>query len=139
MLYPQNLPEKLGYQAVIDEIVTLCNSPGGRKQAQKLSVQISHEVVTNWFRQVKELIEARIEGAPSIPPLNEIHHVLPLLKSSGAVLNPEEILEVKDYIAFVAIKNGEHNGIGYVLANFDLKLQQNRPLKELHYKLLEAV
>ena len=28
----------------------------------------------------------------------------------------------KSYLAFVAIKNGEHNGIGYLTANFDLKL-----------------
>lgn len=53
--------------------------------------------------------------------------------------NNKEIKNFKDYIAFVAIKNGEHNGTGYVLANFDLKLQQNRPLKELHDKILEAI
>ena len=29
----------------------------------------------------------------------------------------------KSYIAFVAIKNGEHNGIGYVTSNFDLNLE----------------
>ena len=27
----------------------------------------------------------------------------------------------KSYLAFVAIKNGEHDGIGYVTSNFDLK------------------
>ena len=29
----------------------------------------------------------------------------------------------KSYLAFVAIKNGEHNGIGYVTSNFDLNLE----------------
>ena len=30
----------------------------------------------------------------------------------------------KSYISFVAIKNGEHNGIGYLTSNFDLKLER---------------
>ena len=30
----------------------------------------------------------------------------------------------KSYLAFVAIKNGEHNGIGYLTSNFDLKLEK---------------
>ena len=37
----------------------------------------------------------------------------------------------KNYIAFVAIKNGEHNGIGYVTSNFDLKLKKNINLTSL--------
>ena len=30
----------------------------------------------------------------------------------------------KSFLAFVAIKNGEHNGIGYLTSNFDLKLKK---------------
>ena len=37
----------------------------------------------------------------------------------------------KSYIAFVAIKNGEHNGIGYVTSNFDLKQKEQIELKSL--------
>ena len=32
-----------------------------------------------------------------------------------------KIENFKSYLAFVAIKNGEHNGIGYLTSNFDLK------------------
>ena len=37
----------------------------------------------------------------------------------------------KSYVAFVAIKNGEHNGIGYVTSNFDLKQKEQIELKSL--------
>jgi hypothetical protein len=37
----------------------------------------------------------------------------------------------KSYLAFVAIKNGEHNGIGYVTSNFDLKQEEKIELTSL--------
>ena len=37
----------------------------------------------------------------------------------------------KSYLAFVAIKNGEHNGIGYVTSNFDLKQEKQIKLTSL--------
>ena len=41
----------------------------------------------------------------------------------------------KSYLAFVAIKNGEHNGIGYLTSNFDLEISKNdidlKDLKDL--------
>ena len=37
----------------------------------------------------------------------------------------------KSYLAFVAIKNGEHNGIGYLTSNFDLKLKKQIKLTDL--------
>ena len=38
----------------------------------------------------------------------------------------------KSYITFVAIKNGEHNGIGYLTSNFDLEISKNSiDLKDL--------
>jgi hypothetical protein len=37
----------------------------------------------------------------------------------------------KSYLAFVAIKNGEHNGIGYVTSNFDLKSEKRIKLTNL--------
>jgi hypothetical protein len=37
----------------------------------------------------------------------------------------------KSYLAFVAIKNGEHNGIGYLTSNFDLKLEKQIRLTDL--------
>jgi hypothetical protein len=37
----------------------------------------------------------------------------------------------KTYIAFVAIKNGEHNGIGYLTSNFDLKSEKRINLTKL--------
>jgi len=36
-----------------------------------------------------------------------------------------ELNSFKSYLAFVAIKNGEHNGIGYLTSNFDLKILEN--------------
>ena len=38
----------------------------------------------------------------------------------------------KSYISFVAIKNGQHNGIGYVTANVNLKLKNQIPLTQLY-------
>ena len=38
----------------------------------------------------------------------------------------------KSYLAFVAIKNGEHNGIGYLTSNFNLEISKNSiDLKDL--------
>jgi hypothetical protein len=38
----------------------------------------------------------------------------------------------KSYLAFVAIKNGEHNGIGYLTSNFDLKSEKRINLTNLN-------
>jgi hypothetical protein len=45
----------------------------------------------------------------------------------------------KSYIAFVAIKNGEHNGIGYVTSNFDLKQQEKIELTSLKSIIMKVV
>lgn len=37
----------------------------------------------------------------------------------------------KSYLAFVAIKNGEHNGIGYLTSNFNLNIEKQIKLTEL--------
>ena len=37
----------------------------------------------------------------------------------------------KSYLAFVAIKNGEHNGIGYLTSNFDLEQREKIDLTDL--------
>lgn len=42
-----------------------------------------------------------------------------------------ELKKFKSYIAFVAIKNGEHNGIGYVTSNFELKQKEKIELTSL--------
>ena len=34
------------------------------------------------------------------------------------------INNIKSYLAFVAIKNGEHNGIGYLTSNFQLEIDK---------------
>ena len=46
------------------------------------------------------------------------------IDESDSIYSKESNLKLekfKSYIAFVAIKNGEHNGIGYVTSNFDLQ------------------
>ena len=37
----------------------------------------------------------------------------------------------KSFVAFVAIKNGEHNGTGYLTSNFNLKLEKKIELTNL--------
>jgi len=45
-----------------------------------------------------------------------------------------------DEVAFVAIKNGEHDGIGYVLSNFDLPFQETSiPLKNVNALIIDTV
>ena len=38
----------------------------------------------------------------------------------------------KSYVSFVAIKNGEHDGTGYLTANFDLNLEDTIELKSVN-------
>jgi hypothetical protein len=48
------------------------------------------------------------------------------IDESDSIYSKESNLKLekfKSYIAFVAIKNGEHNGVGYVTSNFDLKFE----------------
>lgn len=50
------------------------------------------------------------------------------------------IANFQEEIAFVAIKNGEHDGIGYLLTNFDAKFPKQRiPLKKVHSFIKETV
>ena len=56
------------------------------------------------------------------------------LEDNDSIYSKESNLKLenfKSYIAFVAIKNGEHNGIGYVTSNFDLCLQKRIKLTSL--------
>lgn len=43
----------------------------------------------------------------------------------------QEIKNFKSYVAFVAIKNGEHNGIGYLTSNVDIGVKDSIPLKDV--------
>jgi len=63
---------------------------------------------------------------------NNIDDNFDIVSGEGTIIS-----NFKQYVAFVAIKNGEHNGTGYVLSNMDLKLNPRIKLKELHHKLLE--
>ena len=58
---------------------------------------------------------------------NDIHE-------SDSIYSKESNLKLekfKSYLAFVAIKNGEHNGIGYLTSNINLKLQTKIKLTEV--------
>ena len=56
------------------------------------------------------------------------------------IVNNNENLTIqnfKSHISFVAIKNGEHNGIGFVSSNFKITEKDKIPLKDL-YKILKS-
>ena len=56
------------------------------------------------------------------------------ISESASIYSKESDLKLekfKSYLAFVAIKNGEHNGIGYLTSNFDLKLEKQINLTDL--------
>ena len=56
------------------------------------------------------------------------------ISESASIYSKESNLKLekfKSYLAFVAIKNGEHNGIGYVTSNFDLKQKEKIELTSL--------
>jgi hypothetical protein len=56
------------------------------------------------------------------------------INESDSIFSKEIDLKLenfKSYLAFVAIKNGEHNGIGYLTSNFDLKLENQINLTDL--------
>ena len=56
------------------------------------------------------------------------------LEDNDSIYSKESNLKLenfKSYIAFVAIKNGEHNGIGYVTSNFNLELENQINLIDL--------
>lgn len=56
------------------------------------------------------------------------------IEDNDSIYSKESNLKLenfKSYLAFVAIKNGEHNGIGYVTSNFDLNLENRIKLTSL--------
>ena len=50
-----------------------------------------------------------------------------------------EIQQFKNFVSFVAIKNGEHDGVGYILSNFKFITESQIPLKDTKGKLLDLV
>lgn len=59
--------------------------------------------------------------------------------SVGIVDQNLVIQQFRTHVSFVAIKNGEHNGEGYVLSNFDLEKNEVFPLRELRDVITNAV
>ncbi len=55
-------------------------------------------------------------------------------KTSGFILD-----NFKSYLSFVAIKNGEHNGIGYLVSNFKLKKGETIKLEDLKSIIKDVV
>ena len=56
------------------------------------------------------------------------------IEDNDSIYSKESNLKLekfKFYLSFVAIKNGEHNGIGYVTSNFDLKQKEKIELTSL--------
>jgi len=54
-------------------------------------------------------------------------------------ISKKTIGNIKNHVAFVAIKNGEHNGIGYLSSNFNLNLGKKINLKELKQLILDNI
>ena len=50
-----------------------------------------------------------------------------------------KIFNLKNELSFVAIKNGEHNGIGYLTGNFDLNVKKQIKLTDLNSLIKEVV
>ena len=56
------------------------------------------------------------------------------IEDNDSIYSKESNLKLenfKSYLAFVAIKNGEHNGIGYLASNFSLNLEKRIKLNSL--------
>ena len=56
------------------------------------------------------------------------------IEDNDSIYSKESNLKLenfKTYLAFVAIKNGEHNGIGYMTSNFNLNQEKQIPLTDL--------
>ncbi len=58
---------------------------------------------------------------------NEIKDGHSIISENGQPL----INDFKKFVAFVAIKNGEHNGVGYLTSNFDLGIKDEIELTEV--------
>ena len=54
-------------------------------------------------------------------------------------LDGNVIKNIKQYLSFVAIKNGEHNGIGYLASNFQLNCNSKIKLTEVKNIILESL
>lgn len=63
---------------------------------------------------------------------NDIKNDFSIISSSAA-----EVKNFRNYISFVAIKNGEHNGEGYLISNFKTNLPSKMELKNVHDFLLD--
>ncbi|MFB6457661.1 hypothetical protein ACE38W_20500 [Chitinophaga sp. Hz27] len=63
------------------------------------------------------------------------------IEKNFSITSPKtgEIKNFENYIAFVAIKNGEHDGIGYLMANKKLDVKPQIPLTEVHHLLLNDI
>ena len=57
--------------------------------------------------------------------------------SISLISGEKEIKNFKDYISFVAIKNGEHNGLGYMCSNFDLGISNSKIKLENVHEIIE--
>ncbi|WP_213086893.1 hypothetical protein [Chitinophaga agrisoli] len=86
----------------------------------------------------KEIFEVDNRGNSLFVELiypNNIEDDFSIKSSIGA----PTVNEFKKRIAFVAIKNGEHHGVGYFMTNFKHAYPTEMPLAQLHDILLESV
>ena len=64
------------------------------------------------------------------------------INETDSIYSKETTLKLenfKSYLAFVAIKNGEHNGLGYITSNFNLNLANRIKLTELKSTIKKIV
>jgi len=64
------------------------------------------------------------------------------LKKGMSISAPEHQLEYKNFdqeVSFIAIKNGEHNGKGYLISSIDLKTENKIPLTKVKNLIKEVV
>jgi len=85
----------------------------------------------------KEIFEVDNRGLSLFIELVYPHNIednFSIESSTGA----PRIEQFRKLIAFVAIKNGEHHGVGYFMTNFKQSYPAEMPLKKLHDILLES-
>ena len=99
-LYPKALPEKLGYDRVKERISTLCDSPLGKREVERVVVYTDAETIGILLQQVQEFktILSSEEFERPDTGYDDLQKSLDALKINGSVLSHEQLLAIRLFL-----------------------------------------
>ena len=96
MVYPDTIEHKIGFDAVREQVLELCQSQHGRKICTQMAFSSDRDEVTRLLGETAEMLDI-LSGETDFPigNIHDVDHVMATLRIEGAYVGSQELLRLR--------------------------------------------